>query len=436
MNPRRRDVHDGARHEPYDGPMKKNESYEERTGLVTAANKNMIRAINRFKVLDTIRVHGRISRVDIARATGLSQGAITAITASVIREGLVEEKEAGISIGGRRPMLLALNPQGAFAIGVDLSIRQINVVILDFQAGVLTSHSVPLKEKNYSPEEIADKAARAIETCRSKGGFSKKQISGVGIAIPGLVDSESGLIRFLPNYQWRDVDLRSLLQRRIKDTTHVENSANALAVAEQWFGAGKGIDSFLVITLEQGVGMGVVINGQLYRGEKGIAGEFGHSTVDPDGPLCRCGQRGCLEATVGNHAILRDARGAARKKRWRARNPDRIAIQEVLRAAREGEPCLEEIYAKAGRILGIGVANLIKIFNPVKIIVCGNGVKAGKLLFDPMQETIPRYLPGNTKDSTEIVVQNWNRMDYARAAGVIVLHEIYRSPARRLQPIL
>lgn len=406
------------------------------TWIVTAANKNMIRAINRFKVLDKIRVNGVISRVDIARSTGLSQGAVTAITASVIKEGLVEEKEAGKSTGGRRPVLLALNPQGAFAMGVHLSIRQINVVILDFEAGVLASHSVPLKEERYSPEEIADKTAQAIEACRSKGGFLKKQISGVGIAIPGLVDSESGLIRFLPNYQWQGVDLRSLVQKKIRDTTHVENTANALAVAEQWFGEGKGIDSFIVITLERGVGMGVVINGQLYRGEKGIAGEFGHMTVDPDGPLCRCGRKGCLEAAVGSHAILRDARAAAAEGRWKPRDPDRITIHEVLKAARRGEPCLQDIYKEAGRILGIGVANLIKVFNPTKIILCGKGVQAGTLLFGPMHETIPRYLLGNTEDSTEIVVQSWNKMDYARGAGIIVLHEIYRSPEHPMQAII
>lgn len=401
---------------------------------MAVAKRNLIRAINRFKIINTIRIHELISRVDIAKSTGLSQAAITGITADLIKEGLLFEKEAGESIGGRRPILLALNPDGAFTIGVYLSIQHINVAIVNLEATILATHTFPLKEKNCSPEKIADEIFHAVQECIWKANFSRKQISGIGIAIPGLVDSSTGLIRFLPNYQWNKVNLRDIVHKKIGIPTYIENSANTLTLAEQWFGGGKGINNFIVITLEQGVGMGVVINGQLYHGQKGIAGEFGHTTVNPNGPLCRCGKKGCLEAIVGNHAILREAVTAAEKGKWKPENHDKITIDEIIQKARKGETCLKKIYAKAGQVLGIGLANLIELFNPAKIIISGKGVEAGDLLFNPMYKTVPRYISGKFNGDTEIVVRGWDQTDYARGAGALVLQEIYESPANRIIP--
>jgi glucokinase-like ROK family protein len=295
---------------------------------------------------------------------------------------------------------------------------------------------VSLKQRYYAPETIAEKIAQAVQACMWQADFSRNQISGIGIAIPGLVDSQTGLVRFLPNYQWEKVNLRDIVQNKINHPTYVENNANTLAIAEQWFGEGRGIDNFIVVTLEHGVGMGVVINGQLYRGQRGTAGEFGHVTFDPDGPECRCGKKGCLEAIVGNNAILREAKAAARKGEWKPKNPDEITIDEVIEAAQKGESSLRRIYAESGRVLGIGLSNLIGIFNPSKILISGKGVEAGKLLFDSMYKTIPQYTSTKVNVNTEIIVQSWDREDYARGAGTLVLQEIYKSPANQIVPII
>jgi len=232
------------------------------------------------------------------------------------------------------------------------------------------------------------------------------------------------------------VNLRDIIYQKIDHPTYIENSSNALTIAEQWFGEGRGVDNFLLITLEHGVGMGVVINGQLYRGDKGIAGEFGHITVDENGILCRCGNKGCLETVVGNYGILYKARVAARSGRWRPVDIDNITIDQVVAAAKNGESCLREIYSEAGRTLGISVANLIRIFNPSKVFISGRGTLAGNLLFNSMYETVPRILSGNLNGNTKIIVKNWNHEDYARGAGVLVLQEIYKSPANRIVPLI
>jgi len=403
---------------------------------MAVANKNLIRAINRFNILHTIRTNGMISRVDIARTTGLSQASVTGITADLIAEGLLVERKAGQSIGGRRPVLLSLNPEGAFALGVYLSIYRISVVIVNFEADILATHRVALRKSYYSPQEMAAKIERAIQTCKQRAQFADDQISGVGIGIPGLVDSRKGLIHFYPNYQWKRINLRDLVQQRIEHAAYVENSANALTLAEQWFGEASGIDNFILITLEHGVGMGIVVNGQLYRGSQGTAGEFGHLSVDPDGIPCRCGKRGCLETVVGNYGILYRAKMAARKGRWRPGHPDKISIDEVLRAAAAGDPCLTAIYARAGHVLGIGIANLITIFNPARVFISGKGTLAGSLLFDSMYAAISKNISDKLDPVASVVITPWNDINYARGAGALVLQEIYKSPANRIVPII
>lgn len=401
-----------------------------------AADRNLIRAINRFKVLHSIRDHRLISRVAISRDTGLSQASVTGITAELIKEGLLFEKEAGESIGGRRPIMLALNPEGAYTVGVFMSVRQISVVIINLQADVIASYELLLEEEHYTPEQLADRIIQAVHSCIWEADFSKNQLSGVGIAIPGLVDSETGVVRFLPNYGWENINFRDIIYEKIKIPTYIENSANTLTLAEQWFGEGRGLDNFLTVNLAHGIGMGIVINGQLYRGSNGMAGEFGHITIDTNGPLCRCGKQGCLEAYAGNIAILKSGKALAEAGQWTPDNPEEISIEEILQKAQEGVSPLRELYRTAGEVLGLGLTNLIEIFNPIRIIVMGKGVTAGELILNPMRETLDHQMTGRGKARVELVIRDWSPTDNARGAGSLVLQEIYRSPANRIVPVI
>jgi predicted NBD/HSP70 family sugar kinase len=391
--------------------------------------RDLMRAINRSKILEIIRTTGMISRIDLARASGLSQALITGLTADLIKEGLIIEKQSGKYQGGRRPMLLALNPQGAFVVGVNLSISEISVVIVNFEGTVVASSRNPLEPAHDSVAEITDSVVGAVQACIWKANFAREQIAGVGIGIPGLVNPNSGNIRFLPNYGWENVNLKDLVQAKLNHPCYVDNSSNTLALAEQWFGEGKGVDHFLVVTIENGVGLGAVMNGRIYRGEEGVAAEFGHITIDPDGPECRCGKKGCVEAFVGNIAIMRNARSAALEGRWNCPNPDGFTYAEVVDAAKKGADVLADLFARAGRNLGIGLSHLITLFNPRKLIITGQGVQAGELIFDSMHATLDRYLPPRFgRRTVEIIVQQWTEQDWARGAGVMVLQELYKSP--------
>lgn len=402
--------------------------------IMAAPLRSFIKALNRFKILDTIRSEGLISRIDLSRKTGLSQALITGLTADLTAEGLIEEKKSGAYEGGRRPMLLSIRPAGAYVVGVDLSITSINVVVLNLAGEILAFHSLKLRKQQYSSGEIADQTALAIKECMWESGFSKDQISGIGIGIPGLVDAQSGIIRFLPNYGWENIRFREELAERIKLPTYIDNSSNNLAAAEQLFGDGKGVDDFVVVTIENGVGTGIVVNGRLVRGFSGTAGEFGHMTVDPDGPICRCGKKGCVEAFCGNNSIIREVKQACEKGLFDFDDPATIVFEDVMTMLATHTDVLKEIYDPAGKMLGMGISHLIAMLNPKKIIITGKGVKAGNLLFDPMYASIDKCMSkkfGNY--GTRIIIKDWAWEDWAQGAGTLVLNEIFKSPVEKTQ---
>lgn len=389
------------------------------------------RAMHRSNILDLIRTTELISRTDLARATGLSQASITGLTADLVGEGLIEEKQSGAYEGGRRPTLLAIRPDGVHVIGINMAVHEIRVVIVNFQAEVQASHTAILEKGNYSPETIVSIIAQAIQACIWEANFSKDQIAGVGVGIPGPVDSGTGVIRFLPNYGWENVPFREILQEKINHPVFIENSSNNLAIGEYWYGNGRGIDNFLVITLENGIGSGMMLNGQLVRGHLGIASEFGHICAVKDGPLCRCGRRGCIESFVGNNALIRDARNLARQKKWSSTDihPDSIGFAEIIEELEKGNAELDKIYDTAGSILGTGISNMIIMLNPELVIITGKGVAAGVKLFDPMYRAMKDLETGKFGfTQTEIIIPKWTEGDWAKESGTLVLREIYKSP--------
>jgi predicted NBD/HSP70 family sugar kinase len=392
------------------------------------SDRSFIRTYNRYNILNAIRIAGMVSRIDISKSLGLSKASLTGITSELIEEGLVIEKQPGAFQVGRRPMLLAINPDGAYAVGVSITISRVQAVIINFQAEVKVAHAVSLGGDRYDPKALVKKIATAVAGCIKKSGFDPTQIAGVGVSVPGLVDAASGIVRYLPNYGWTDVAFREMLRERIGFETFIDNDANNVTIAEHWFGEGCGADNLLVIIIENGIGAGCVLNGQLVRGDFGIAGEFGHMSIDPHGPLCRCGRRGCVEAYAGIFAIMKDVARITAHERRRG-NSRELSFAEVVAEAGRSNGEFREIFHHAGRMLGIGIAQLITLLNPRKIILTGTGVQAGELMFTAMHDAIE----GNRSEkigncNPEILIKNWTSEDFARGAGTLVLQEIYKSP--------
>lgn len=389
-------------------------------------NRDLIRAINRSHVLNAIKAYGPIGRADIARRTGLSPATVTSISAKLISQDLVLEKSAGDSSGGRPPILLVINPKGAYVVGIKLTESHAICALTDLEALVIAKSSMPLS--GHNPEAVVDDLAQMVLAILREKKIAKKSLLGVGVGLAGIVDAEEGILRQSPIYGWDNVPLRSMLQSKLHIPVYIENDVNTLTLTEKWFGHGQGLDNFLTVTVGRGVGLGIVVNGEFYRGQTGGAGEFGHTAIDPQGPVCACGKRGCLEAYVGDPGLVRAAQAAVA----RGKLPGPVeSLDDLLSLAQQGNKAAIRIFEEAGRILGIGVANLINVFNPKKIIISGEGTRESDLLFVPMKESIQLNTMPGLFDPDTVVIAPWGDDAWARGAAGLVLREVFESPIHK-----
>jgi glucokinase-like ROK family protein len=394
--------------------------------LHPTGNRDLIRAINRSHVLNAIKTHGPIGRADIARRTGLSPATVTSISAKLISQRLVLEKAAGDSSGGRPPILLVINPKGGYVIGIKLTETHAVCALTDLEAQIIAKSSMPLS--GHEPAQVVDDLAQMVLMLIREQKIAKKQLLGVGLGLAGIVDAEEGVLRQSPIYGWNNVPLRQMLQDKLHIPIYVENDVNTLTLTERWFGHGRDVDNFLTVTVGRGVGVGIVVNGQFYRGQTGGAGEFGHITMNPDGPLCACGKHGCLEAYVGDPGLVRLAQEAAAKDELSVSVQN---IDELLSLARTGDKTAIRIFDQAGRILGIGIANLVNVFNPKKIIISGEGTRQGDFLFNPMKESIQQNTMPGLFDPGTVEIALWGDDAWARGAAGLVLREVFESPIHK-----
>jgi N-acetylglucosamine repressor len=382
-------------------------------------NRDLIRAINRSIILNTIKLEGTIDRAEIARRTHLSPATITAITAELIEQDLIFEKQIGDSRGGRPPILLAINPSGGYVIGTKVTEDRVSAALIDLEASVLLRKSVPLPAQ--TAEAVVKAISGLVDKMLAEYSLPRHKLLGVGVGVAGMVDFEHGILRQSPYFGWQNLPLRELLQKQFRTPIIIDNDVNTLTIAEKWYGAGQDVENFLVVTIGRGVGMGIVANGQFYRGARGGAGEFGHILVDPDGAPCGCGKRGCLETIVGEPGLVRQAIETQLIV-------DSVDAMVVL--ANAGNPTAQMIFENAGKILGRALGNLINIFSPEKIIIAGEGTRLGEWIFTPMKAEIQcSALPSLFQD-VEICIDTWGDDAWARGAASLVLHRLFESPVR------
>jgi len=384
-------------------------------------NRDLMRGMNRAILLNAIKANEPISRVVLAHLTGLSPATVTAITSDLIAEDLVFEKETGDSSGGRRPILLALNPRGGFVIGVKLMEDHAVGALTDLNAAVLHKDSI------HFPDSTLDSVIHALVSLVNhlirQGDINKKQLLGVGIGLAGVVDSSSGMLRQSPFFGWKDTPLRDLLQDHLRVPIYIDNDVNTLTLGEKWLGTGIPLDNFVVITVGRGIGMGMVINGQIVRGKSGGAGEFGHIVVDANGPLCDCGKHGCLEAFLSDHALL--------AKACEEVGGDVRDIDDLVSRASAGNDAANHVLSWAGEFLGRQIANVVNILDPKLIIISGEGVRMGEIFFSALRAAVSQnVMPGLAKD-TEIRMAAWEDDVWARGAASVVIGELFNSPIQK-----
>lgn len=350
-----------------------------------AARSSTIRDINRQFVLNYIRDREPISRAEIARNTELQRSTVSTIVEELKAEGLIEEIGAGASTGGRRPTMLRLRAAGAMAVGVDVTPTHTTVASCDLKGRVLVSERV---ENVARPEEMTARVIECVRELVARDG--SRAVAGVGISLPGLVDPSTGRAVFIPFFRWRDWAIAEEIERATGFKASVDNDANAAALAELWFGRPEVSESrdFIIALVAEGIGTGIVFDGQIYRGERGAAGEFGHMIVGENSPVaCSCGNRDCWEAFASERATV-----ARYAKNSGAEGSESVSFDDVIDRALGGEQAAIDALTETAHYLGIGISNLIVGLSPEAVVVGGRITRAWPIVAPSLEETIQRSI--------------------------------------------
>ena len=398
------------------------------------ADQVFVRKLNTSLLLYYLRTRGPLSRAGLSAATGLNRSTVSNLIRDLLEENLVREIGLQSSEKSGRPgMLLELNPDGGCAVGVEIGVDFLSIVLTDFTARVLWRQRV-VSDPREAQEVIAGHVEVMIREALDIGETGGLRPLGIGVGVPGLVDIRQGNLVFAPNLGWRDVPLQEMWSQRFGLSVFVENEANAAALGEYYFGVARDVQNLIYLSAGVGLGGGIIIQGKLFRGSSGYAGEIGHMTMDPDGPPCGCGNRGCWETVVGPRAIVRRVRDALRanaESEIRALVHDdlsRVDVDTVVQAAQIGDLVARTALEEVGAQLGIGVANLVNVFNPEMVVLGGALSLASPFLLPVIEEMIRKHALAQPRAVVEVVTSAHGVDACVMGAVALVLDDILREP--------
>jgi predicted NBD/HSP70 family sugar kinase len=390
------------------------------------ADPELMRAINRFHVMDAIRRFGPVSRVEISQLTELSPTTVSAITAALLDDRLITPLQVGAvrDAGRGRPrVMLKLNPDAAYVVGVKLAADQITVAVTNFCADILRSLAMPIRLDRQTGAVIADLVEDGVRRCVSDAGLDIVEISGVCVGLPGVVERAAGVCRQSPILQERDVPFGADLSQRLGVPASIDSDVNLVTLAEHWFGQARDLNDFLVVNVERSLGLGILHNGELFRGANGLSPDLGDLMVRPPGSG---GGRLADVATEGS--VIGEAEALlAGAERDAGQTPAR-AMALILRRADEGDARCARVLAAAGEALGFAVANLIALFAPPKVIISGRALATSEHFVTPLRKTVAALLPASLADISDIVVREFSEGNWLRGAAAMTLRDLYGAP--------
>ena len=380
---------------------------------------NLVKRMNKSLVLDAIIAHAPVSRADIAANLGLNKATVSSLVAEWIDERLVVETGLGASSGGRKPVMLHFRRGAGYAVGIDLGVGSVSAVLTDLSGAVIARRQMRLRAKSpLDAARAAASAARALAAEAPSAAEAPYGVVGVGIGVPGIVD-DAGVVAKAPNFGWRNVPFKALMEQELAGMPNaasglrvvLENEANAGAVGEKMYGIGRSIRDMVYISAGMGLGAGLILGGELFRGASGFSGEIGHMAVAADGGrTCSCGSVGCWELYASELALA--AAGSGR--------PELRELESALRLAESGDAAAAELLSAIGRYLGIGVANAVNIFNPELVVIGGRLSLARDWLGKPLlkaaaRRTLHEHM-GNTRIEFAALGQNSTALGAASLA--------------------
>ena len=392
----------------------------------SAADYKAQRDTNLNRVLNLIRINAPVSRPELCTASGLSPATVLALTNELAGRGLIVEKGTASAPRGRRPTLLEIDPEGSYAIG--LMLREYEAVgsIINLHGSItsLLHWDVNLREQGM---QVIECIVNLIEELIEQSRVARERIIGVGCAVSGYVDSQSGICIDSWQQGWHNFALGPLLSGRLHIPVLVSNNVSCIAYYENLFGRGQRYQNFITIALGRGLGAGMVLNGDLYAGSFRGAGEFGHTVVVIDGRQCECGGRGCLEEYVAYRGLLATYKELLNAGGYQQAEP---TLQQLLQAPSD-DPIANLVFQRAGRLFGIGLANIVNLLNPECIIITGEGIEYGSRFFDPALQMLQEQAFSRLAQPLQIVLEPWSSYEsWTRGAGALVLSRFLFAPGK------
>jgi N-acetylglucosamine repressor len=371
----------------------------------------LMKTVNKSIVLNKIRTSESISRAQIAKETKLTPPTVSSIVKELIQEGIVKESEIGESSGGRKPTMLQINSSGFYVIGVDAGPETVKSMLTDLSGKIILRNSQVL-DQPMTNEMFLNLLKESIQDIITSSENLKGEIIGIGVAMHGMVEVESGISLFAPNLQLTNIPIKQTLEETFQLEVKVENDARAMALGESWFGGHNDVNSLIVVNIGSGVGAGTVMNGKLYHGAQDIAGEFGHMTIDLHGKVCECGNRGCIQTLVSGEAIAARARDE-----FQLDQP--ISAKEIYVQAKNGTEKYIQYLSHVGEIIGIGLTNIVHLINPERIVLGGGVMKSAEFIYPSICNTIELRVLTQKAKNTNVMVSKLG--DDATLLGAVSL---------------
>lgn len=373
-------------------------------------SQRSLREMNRRRVIAALRAAGTLTQAELARTTGLSAASVSGIVRDLTADGLL--RTAPTVSSGRRAQAVSLNPGGRVVAGIDFGRTHVRVAVADLAHTFLGEREVEVDHGVTASKAIAA-GARLFRELLDETGIDPRSVIAAGAGVPGPIHSSSGVVEsgaILP--EWVGVRAADAIQQAVEVPVTVDNDANLGALAEVTWGSGRGVDDLIYIKLETGIGAGLVLGGRLHRGSIGMAGEIGHMSMDEEGAVCRCGNRGCLETMASAPVVL---------ELLSRRYGPGLTIDGVARRAVDGDAAFVRVIGDAGRHVGRALAHLCNLVNPALVVVDGQLVAASEVLLEPMRDALARYSIPAIGATTQVVASKLGRRSPVMGAVALAL---------------
>lgn len=334
-----------------------------------------LRRGNLKRLLRLVYFHEPVSRLELAKQSGFSTATVANLINQMLKHGLIERDGLEQSQGGRPREILRIHREYGYFVGIEIAETHIHAALYDLKLNFLGQVHYEIVSDVCSPELVADYVELSIKELQEQTGVLTAQILAVGVGLPGIVHPTDGVSVFAPNWGWKNVPLRDMLHNRLDIRFQIDNGFKALSLAEALFGAGRGVSELAVVLIGTGVAAGLITRHQLWRGATNSAGEWGHTCIDPDGPQCRCGRRGCVEVFTGAPGIIRQLRQIAPNSPILGSGPQKSVLEALCAEALDGEPTAMAVLDQVTHYLGLSIGNLVNLFNPSRVVLggwCGN----------------------------------------------------------------